>query len=63
MKFQIAFDQSGDTIPFVSVNDQILEFYVDQLSVQNLNSFELVSPQIMFDLSKKISAQRKYSEE
>jgi len=54
MKFQIAFDQTGDTIPFVSVNDQILEFYVDYLSVQNLNSFELTSPQTAVNISKKI---------
>jgi hypothetical protein len=56
MKFQIAFDQTGDTIPFVSVNDQILEFYVDYLSDQKLNSFELTSPQTVFDISEKIWA-------
>ena len=54
MKFQIAFDQTGDTIPFISVNDQILEFYVEYLTVQNLNSFELLSPQTAVDISKKI---------
>ena len=54
MKFQIVFDQTGDTIPFVSLNDQILEFYVDYLSVQNLNSFELTSPQIALDILEKI---------
>ena len=54
MKFQIAFDQTGDTIPFISVNDQILEFYVDYLSVQNLNSFELASLQTAVNISKKI---------
>jgi hypothetical protein len=54
MEFQIAFDQSGDTIPFVSVNDQILEFYVDYLSVRDLNSFELTSPQTVFDIAEKI---------
>jgi hypothetical protein len=54
MKFQIAFDQTGDTIPFTSVNDQILEFYVEHLTVRNLNSFELLSPHIAVDISKKI---------
>jgi hypothetical protein len=54
MKFQIAFDQTGDTIPFVSLNDQILEFYVDYLTVQNLNSFELLSPQTAFAILEKI---------
>lgn len=54
MKFQIAFDQTGDTIPFISVNDQILEFYVEYLTVQNLNSFELLDPQTSIDISKKI---------
>jgi len=54
MKFQIAFDQTGDTIPFISLNDQILEFYVDYLTVQNLNSFELLSPQTSVDMSEKI---------
>jgi len=56
MKFQIAFDQTGDTIPFVSLNDQILEFYVDYLTVQNLNSFELSSPQTAFAILEKIRA-------
>lgn len=54
MQFQIAFDQTGDTIPFTSVNDQILEFYVDQLTTQNLNSFEILSPQVAVDMSEKI---------
>jgi hypothetical protein len=54
MKFQIAFDQTGDTIPFISVNDQILEFYVEYLTVRNFNSFELLSPYTAVDISKKI---------
>jgi hypothetical protein len=41
VKFQIAFAQTGDTIPFVSLNNQILEYYVDYLTVQDLNNFEL----------------------
>jgi hypothetical protein len=54
MKFQIAFDQTGDTIPFISVNDHILEFYVDYLTVRNLNSFELLSAQTAVNISNKI---------
>lgn len=54
MQFQIAFDQTGDTITFTSLNDQILEFYVDYLTVQNFNSFEILSPQMATDMSEKI---------
>jgi hypothetical protein len=54
MQFQIAFDQTGDTIPFTSLNDQILEFYVDHLTVQNFNSFEISSPQMAVNMSEKI---------
>jgi len=52
MKFQIAFAQTGDTIPFVSLNNQILDYYVDYLTVQNLNNFELFLS--AGDISKKI---------
>ena len=56
MKFEIVFEQTGDTIPFVSLNDQILEFYVNYLTVQNLNSFELLSPHTALSMSEKICA-------
>jgi hypothetical protein len=56
MKFQIVFDQTGDSIPFVSVNDQILEFYVNHLASQNLNTFELLSQSSSADISHKIRA-------
>jgi len=56
MRFEIVFEQTGDTIPFVSLNDQILEFYVNYLTVQNLNSFELSSPQTALNMSEKIRA-------
>ena len=55
MNFQIAFDQTGDTIPFVSLNDQLLEYYVDHLTIQNLNNFELFSPLSAADIAQKIS--------
>ena len=56
MRFEIVFEQTGDTIPFVSLNDQILEFYVNYLTVQNLNSFELSSPRTALGMSEKICA-------
>jgi hypothetical protein len=41
MKFQIAFDNSGDSIEFESVNPQVLEYYVDQLNQRNINLFSV----------------------
>jgi hypothetical protein len=41
MKFQIAFENSGDTIDFVSVNAEVLDYYVDQLNRCNQNSFSI----------------------
>jgi hypothetical protein len=41
MKFQIAFENTGDFIEFVSVNDQVLEYYVDQLNSRKINSFSI----------------------
>ena len=41
MKFVLAFEHSGDTLPFTCVNDQVLEYYVDQLNTRNANSFAL----------------------
>lgn len=39
MKFSIVFKNSGDSIPFNSVNTPVLEYYVDYLDNNNLNSF------------------------
>jgi hypothetical protein len=41
MKFQIVFDNSGDAIDFVSVNAEVLEYYVDQLNRCKQNSFSI----------------------
>jgi len=41
MKFQITFENSGDSVDFVSVNDEVLEYYVYQLNQQNKNSFSI----------------------
>lgn len=39
MSFILAFDQTGDVIPFNPVNQEVLEFYIDQLNQQSLNGF------------------------
>lgn len=42
MSYCIAFQDTGDTIAFEPVNGEVLEFYVDQLDQQDLNSFSAV---------------------
>jgi hypothetical protein len=37
--YRIVFDRTGDEIPFVPVNLELLEFYLEQLDQQNLNNF------------------------
>jgi len=39
MKFSLVFENSGDTISFDPVNQEILEFYIEQLNQQSLNGF------------------------
>jgi hypothetical protein len=39
MKFSLIFNNSGDTIPFDPVNQELLEFYIGQLDQQSLNGF------------------------
>jgi len=41
MKFQIAFENSGDSIEFESVNPEVLEYYVNQLNQGKINSFSV----------------------
>jgi hypothetical protein len=41
MKFQIVFDKTGDQIDLVSVNSEVLEYYVHQLNQSGLNCFSL----------------------
>lgn len=43
MEFSIAFDRSGDTIPFVSQNPAVVEYYVDHISKLNCNQFSLIN--------------------
>lgn len=42
MNFSIVFKNTGDFIPFVSVNTPVLEYFVDQLKQNNLNEFVLI---------------------
>jgi hypothetical protein len=42
MKFQIVFENSGDSIEFESVYPQVLEYYVDQLNQRNINLFSVL---------------------
>jgi hypothetical protein len=39
MNYILVFDNTGDEIPFESVNQEVLEFYIEQLNKQNLNKF------------------------
>ena len=39
MKFSLVFDKSGDSLPFESVNCEVLNFYIEQLNQQGLNKF------------------------
>jgi hypothetical protein len=54
MKFQIVFENSGDTIEFVSINHEVLEYYVDQLNQQNHNSFSSKSKSWANDIEQQI---------
>jgi hypothetical protein len=56
MKFLLVFAQSGDVIPFESLNDSILEFYIDYLNTHNLNEFVSKNPNIGNVISQRISA-------
>jgi hypothetical protein len=55
MKFSLVFKNSGDSITFESLNDSIVEFYVDYLNTHDLNEFESVNPQCGNTISQKIS--------
>lgn len=39
MSFKLVYDHTGDTIPFNPINQELLEFYIDQLNCQSLNGF------------------------
>jgi hypothetical protein len=44
MKFDIVFNNSGDVIPFESTNDKVLEYYLDLLNKNKINSFSQKNP-------------------
>jgi hypothetical protein len=39
MRFSLVFENSGDTIPVDSINQELLEYYVDQMDQLGLNKF------------------------
>jgi len=41
MNFLLAFENTGDTIPFVSINHEVLEYYYDCITSKNLNKFSI----------------------
>ena len=41
MNFSLTFDNSGDSIDFVSINPDLVEYYVDQLNQRKVNSFRV----------------------
>lgn len=43
MKIQLVFDNSGDTLTFESVNDGLVEYYLECLNTSSLNSFHQLS--------------------
>jgi hypothetical protein len=45
MNYKLAFDRSGDEIKFHPLNQELLDFYIDQLNSQGLNSFQCKNPQ------------------
>jgi hypothetical protein len=45
MNYKLVFDCTGDEIPFDPLNQQLLDFYIDQLNGQKLNSFHCKNPQ------------------
>lgn len=45
MNYKLVFDCSGDEIVFDPLNQPLLDFYIDQLNSQGLNSFHCKNPQ------------------
>jgi len=44
MSYGLVFDNTGDVIPFDPVNQDLLDFYIDQLNQQTLNKFSSTNP-------------------
>jgi hypothetical protein len=60
MNFSIVFDNTGDSIPFVSVNTEILEYYVNFLNSNDGNHFECFDNTTV-DIRRTISELKKVS--
>jgi hypothetical protein len=46
MTYRIVFSNTGDEIPFDPVNQELLDFYIDQLALQNYNNFTAFDPDL-----------------
>lgn len=46
MSYSLVFHNSGDFIPFDPINQEVLDFYIDQLACQGLNSFFPIHQQL-----------------
>jgi hypothetical protein len=56
MKFSLVFNNSGDVIPFDPVNQEVLDFYIDQLTHQNLNNFSPVNQNLGKSILQQVNA-------
>jgi hypothetical protein len=58
MSYCIVFDNTGDEIPFDPVNQELLDFYLDQLEQQHLNNFWPQNPDLGKIICSKIQRLR-----
>lgn len=54
MSYKLVFDCTGDEIPFVPLNQELLDFYIEQLNSQQLNSFQCKNPQLGLRILNRI---------
>lgn len=54
MNYKLVFDCSGDEILFDPLNQQLLDFYIDQLNSQGLNSFHCSNSQHGSEIQNRI---------
>lgn len=54
MKYQLVFENTGDSIPFDPVNDQLVSYYLDCLSVHGLEWFWPIDEQWVVHLSNRL---------
>jgi hypothetical protein len=55
MKFSIVFNNTGDTIPFIAINPDVIKYYVDYLNQNQLNNFQLCDRTFFKNLDSKIN--------